>query len=181
MKTKDCCFSCIGESLRPKQWTKNLFIFAGILFSQNISNSLLLFKVIFAFFIFCLVSGCIYILNDLSDLKQDRRHPVKSNRPVAAGRLKISHAIITLIILIRCLYNCLRFCAQGCGWYSRHQCGDFFLVFTVPFVLYGIFRYLYLIYQKETGGKPEDVLVTDKPLLIDIILWVITAAIIIYL
>ena len=54
------------------------------------------------------------------------------------------------------------------------------LFFTIPFVLYGIFRYLYLIYRRGAVGNPEDILVTDKPLLLNIILWVITVGIIVY-
>ena len=77
----------IFKSLRPKQWSKNLFIFAGILFSQNIFNLPVLSKVIFAFLIFCLLSGSVYILNDIADLGKDRLHPAKSQRPLASGRL----------------------------------------------------------------------------------------------
>lgn len=55
------------------------------------------------------------------------------------------------------------------------------LIFTVPFVLYGIFRYLYLVHQKKEGGSPEVLLIKDKPLLIDIFLWIATAALIIYI
>lgn len=54
------------------------------------------------------------------------------------------------------------------------------LIFTIPFVLYGIFRYLYLIHQKGAGGNPENILVADKPLMIDIFLWAITVGIILY-
>jgi len=55
------------------------------------------------------------------------------------------------------------------------------LIFTVPFVLYGIFRYLYLIHQRSEGGSPEALIIKDKPLLIDIFLWIATAVIILYL
>jgi hypothetical protein len=55
------------------------------------------------------------------------------------------------------------------------------LLFTVPFVLYGIFRYLYLIHQKFEGGSPELLIIKDKPLLIDIFLWIVTAILILYL
>lgn len=54
------------------------------------------------------------------------------------------------------------------------------LIFTVPFVLYGIFRYLYLIHQKNSGGSPENILVTDKPLMVGIFLWITVAGIILY-
>jgi len=55
------------------------------------------------------------------------------------------------------------------------------LIFTVPFVLYGIFRYLYLVHQKNEGGSPELLIITDKPLLIDVFLWIATAILIIYI
>jgi 4-hydroxybenzoate polyprenyltransferase len=54
------------------------------------------------------------------------------------------------------------------------------LIFTIPFVLYGIFRYLYLIHRKQQGGSPETILVTDKPLYINILLWLLTAGVILY-
>jgi hypothetical protein len=54
------------------------------------------------------------------------------------------------------------------------------LIFTVPFVLYGIFRYLYLVYQKSEGGSPETLIVKDKPLLIDLFLWITSAIVILY-
>lgn len=55
------------------------------------------------------------------------------------------------------------------------------LKFTIPFVLYGIFRYLYLIYQKNMGGSPEEILFNDKPLLIGIGLWILSIGVVIYL
>jgi len=294
MRFQDCYFAYIWESLRPRQWTKNLFVFAGILFSQNIFNAPMLLETTLAFIIFCLLSGSVYILNDLSDLKQDRHHPVKARRPLASGKLKTSHAVITLAILIpTCLlasyllnipfllaafsYLLLQTAysfflkhivildvfAIACGFVlrvvagavminveisswliictillslflglskRRHEAveleetaqkhrkvlseyspylldqmisvvtastviayalyttsaetiekfGTRNLIFTVPFVLYGILRYLYLIHQKDTGGNPENILVTDKPLIINIILWIITAGIILY-
>ncbi|MEW6685328.1 MAG: decaprenyl-phosphate phosphoribosyltransferase [Candidatus Edwardsbacteria bacterium] len=287
-------FILIWESFRSKQWMKNLFIFAGILFSQNILDFLLLSKVIFAFLIFCFLSGSIYIFNDLTDLEQDRRHPVKSHRPLASGRLKAGQAISALIIFIpsslavsywlnlsffiialayfllqlaysfslknvvildvfivaigfvlRVLAGAVVINVEISSWflvcaillslflglskrryelvvlkekaqnyrkvlaeYSPYLLDQMIsvvtsatvvaytlytvspetiqkfktknLIFTVPFVLYGIFRYLYLIHQKGLGGNPENILVTDKPLMIDILLWVITAGIILY-
>ena len=284
----------IWESLRPKQWTKNFFIFAGIFFSMNIFNFHMVLKTTFAFLIFCLLSGSGYMLNDLTDLEQDRRHPVKSQRPLASGKLKASHSFIALMIfipfslamsyylsasffLIALIYLILQLAysfslrnivildifaiafgfvlrvvagavvinVEISSWLlictillslflglskRRHELimlgekaiahrkvlkeyssslldqmisvvtgstiiayalytiseetikrfGTRNLIFTIPFVLYGIFRYLYLMYQRREVGNPEDILVTDKPLLIDIFLWVITVAIILY-
>lgn len=282
------------ESLRPKHWTKNLFLFAGILFSQNLLNFPLLAKVIFAFLIFCLLTGSIYILNDLADRERDRRHPVKSRRPIASGRLKVHHAIIALIIfislsLVLSYYLNLLFLLAALAYFLIQFAYSFFLqrivildvfaiafgfvlrvvagavvidveisswliictillslflglskrrhelvmneeeaqnyrkvlakyspylldqmisvvtastvvcyalytmssetiqkfgtknlIYTIPFVLYGIFRYLYLIHKKEVGGNPENILVSDKPLIIDTLLWVIIAGLIVY-
>lgn len=285
----------IYKSLRPGQWIKNLFIFAGILFSQNILNLPLLLKVIFAFFAFCLLSGSVYIINDLVDLEYDRRHSVRSRRPIASGKLKPLHAILSLAILIPLslglsyylgvnfflvaltyfllqlsysfylkhivildvfaiafgfvlrvvagavvinveISSWLLICtillalflglakrryelavagekAQGhrkvLGEYSPYlldqmisvvtastivayalytissetttKFGTKNLIFTIPFVIYGIFRYLYLIHQKEEGGLPEKILITDKPLMIDILLWVVAVGVILYI
>ncbi len=286
--------TCIWTSLRPKQWTKNLFVFAGILFSQNILNLSLLYKTISAAFIFCLLSGSVYILNDLCDLKEDRRHPVKSRRSLASGRLKISYAVVFLVIfipfilavswrlshsfslivlaylLLQTAYSLflkhvviLDIFTIACGFvlrviagaavinveassyliictillslflglgkrryelaelkegaeshrkvlagYSPHllnqmlsvtavstiiayilytisertidKFGTRNLVFTIPFVLYGVFRYLYLIHHKGEGGNPEDILVTDVPLIINLILWAAAVGAILY-
>jgi len=280
--------------MRPKQWMKNLFMFAGILFSQNLFNFPLLLKSILAFFIFCLISGSTYVMNDIADLKEDRHHPLKSQRPLASGRLRVSYALWWLIFislfslgvsfklsplffLVALSYFMLQLAysislkhmvildvfAIACGFVlrvvagavvidvqisswllictillslflglskRRHELvvleggapthrkvlgeyspylldqmisvvtastvvayalytmseetiekfGSKNLVFTVPFVLYGIFRYLYLIHQKGAGGNPESILVTDKPLMIAILLWVIAIGIILY-
>jgi hypothetical protein len=61
-----------------------------------------------------------------------------------------------------------------------HEFGTPHLIYTVPFVLYGIFRYLYLVHKKEEGGDPAKIVLTDKPLLFNVILWIVTASIIIY-
>lgn len=285
----------IWESLRPKQWIKNVFIFSGILFSQNIFNLPLLFKTIVAFLIFCLLAGSAYIFNDLVDLEQDRNHPVKSKRPLASGRLKASSAILFLIIILPPILG-ISFClnpsffffvliyillqlaysfslkhmiildllaialsfvlrvAAGAlvinveisSWllicsfflafflvlgkrkyelvvtkekvynhrknlvkyspylldqmisvlvastaitYSLYtvsketmtRLGNRNLIFSIPFVLYGIFRYLYLINQKNLSDSIEDILLKDRPLIIDIGLWVLLIIFILYI
>jgi 4-hydroxybenzoate polyprenyltransferase len=63
------------ESLRPKQWTKNLLLFAGVLFSRQIGEPALVLRAAAGFFAFSLLSGAVYLLNDVSDVEEDRRHP----------------------------------------------------------------------------------------------------------
>ncbi len=280
----------ILKSLRPKQWIKNFFIFAALLFSQNLLNMPLLLKTMGAFVAFCLASSAHYIFNDLRDIEEDRRHPIKCQRPLASGRLKKAPAIAALFVIgaaglalsaaidlpflvivlvylvLQTLYSIwlkhivivdifvvaagfvIRVVAGGLAirvelssWLlictillslflamgkRRHELvllganaathrpilkeyniylldqmisvvtastlvayclytiseetvakfGTRNLLFTVPFVLYGIFRYLYLIHQKAEGGSPEALIIQDKPLLVDILLWIIAAA-----
>jgi 4-hydroxybenzoate polyprenyltransferase len=282
------------KSLRPQQWLKNLFIFAPLIFSENIFDRSLFLQTLLAFGIFCLLSGALYILNDLKDLEEDRLHPIKSQRPLARGELKKRQAIAGFVILsfislllaevlnAEFLWICLAYfvlqvaysyalkhvvildvfiVAAGfflrviagavairvhispwllicttllalflalskrrheiillakdatnhrrilkeyspylldqmisvvtastviayCLYTISHDTIEKFgtnkLILTVPFVLYGIFRYLYLIHQKAEGGTPETLILKDRPLLFDIFLWVVSAALIIY-
>ncbi|MGA2361681.1 MAG: decaprenyl-phosphate phosphoribosyltransferase [Candidatus Aminicenantales bacterium] len=284
----------IFKSLRPQQWIKNLFIFAPLIFSRNIFNGPLLVKTIEAFAAFCLISSAHYIFNDLRDLEEDRRHPVKSKRPLASGRLQKGPAVVALLVfgaaglalaaainvpflliaagylvlqttysmwlkhvvildvfvvaagfLIRVVagglaikveisswllictillalflamgkrryelvlldkdaashrpilkeYNTylldqmisvvtastlLAYCLYTISAETVAKFGTRNLIFTVPFVLYGIFRYLYLIHQKAEGGTPEALIIRDKPLLLDIFLWIAAAALILH-
>lgn len=87
-------------SMRPKQWYKNFIIFISIVFSFNIQNLEMWSTVISAFSIFCLLSGGEYLINDILDMEKDKKHPIKSKRPIASGRLKLSYALIFAIILI---------------------------------------------------------------------------------
>lgn len=285
----------VVKSLRPQQWIKNFFIFAPLIFSQNIFEPQLFLKTVIAFLVFCLLSGALYILNDLKDLEEDKNHPLKSKRPLAAGRLKKSHAVLFFVVLsaaalaltlvlninflaIALVYFLLQlsysfwlkhvvildvfivaagfFIRVIAGGYAievymspwllictlllalflamskrRHELilleeeasehrpilkeyspylldqmiavvtastvityclytiseetvtkfGTAKLIYTVPFVLYGIFRYLYLVHQRREGGSPEILVLKDKPLLMDIFLWILTAGLIIYL
>jgi len=284
----------ILESMRPQQCLKNVFIFAPLIFSQNVTNPDLFKKSLLAFAVFCLLSGALYILNDLKDMAEDKLHPLKSRRPIAAEKLKRSHAVIAFVVVslisfLLCLLLNLNFfyialfyfvlqmaysfrlkhvvildvfivaagffirvIAGGLAievyispWLlictallalflamskRRHEIilleqdaenhrpilkeyspylldqmiavvtasiviayclytiseetvtkfGTTKLIFTVPFVLYGIFRYLYLIHQKSEGGTPEVLILKDKPLLLDIFFWIVSASVIIY-
>lgn len=88
------------SALRPRQWTKNLVLFVGVVFAQRLFNSQAFERSLIAFTAFCLASSCIYLLNDLFDLKQDRQHPLKSQRALASGRLPVSWAYVGIGILL---------------------------------------------------------------------------------
>ncbi len=89
----------IIESLRPRQWIKNGFIFAGLIFDGQLNQLQPFLRVMAATIVFCLVSGVTYTINDLLDLKSDQLHPTKKNRPIASGRLSKQSAIILIIVL----------------------------------------------------------------------------------
>jgi len=279
----------ILKSMRPKQWTKNSFVFAGLIFSKSFFNFELTIKSVYAFLLFSLVSGSVYLINDVIDRKKDMLHPRKCRRPVASGKLKPVEALlsagivlaVSLVIaftldfklflvlagyalmvslysiilknviildviiiamgfvlrtiggavvidveispwLIECTTLLALFLALNkrksellvmSGDASKHRkilnqyttelidqmlgvvtsttvityslytfnAGKtYYMMFTIPFVLYGIFRYQYLAATTDLGGSPELALLKDKPLMIDIILWAITSIIIVY-
>lgn len=80
--------------LRPHQWLKNLFVLVGIIFSHEWQNLILVRQAIFTVFAFCLLSGAMYIFNDIVDQTADRAHPIKKNRPLAAGTVNTTHAVM---------------------------------------------------------------------------------------
>lgn len=110
-----CCF---GETmilpfikcLRPKQWTKNLLVFAGYLFTiERVHAPGTLFRVFIAFGLFCAVSGATYIFNDAADVERDRKHPRKCKRPIASGAVSIRAAItFATLLLISSVYASFR-------------------------------------------------------------------------
>jgi len=280
--------------MRPKQWIKNLLIFAGLIFSKNLLALDLWIISILAFLLFCLLSGSIYIINDIIDLESDKKHPIKSKRPLPSGQLKVRQAWIAAIIIalfsislsfvlkidfgiialayfllilvyslslkhivildvlvisigfvMRAAAGALAISVEISPWllictillalflalgkrrhellllenaqehrrsledYSQELLDQMISVvtastviayslytmagetirkfntsnlkYTIPFVIYGIFRYLYLIYQKQQGGDPGKALITDRPLILNIALWIATVIILIYL
>lgn len=86
--------------MRPKQWYKNLVLFAGIFFSANLHNLHMLIIVLFSFIIFCILSGSEYIINDIMDKERDRIHPKKCNRPISSGKLNVLHALIFVALML---------------------------------------------------------------------------------
>lgn len=281
----------IFQLMRPKQWIKNFFVFAAIIFSGKFFNENILYLNIITFILFCLTSSSIYVLNDIVDIEKDRCHPDKKKRPLPSGRVSLKNAVILDIIIVlfvayfsykmlsikilsilaiymvinifysfklknvviidvmiitfgfvlRVESGSLATGVQVSPWlflctillalflalnkrrseiitlkdrsgshrkileeysvemldkmliivtpsilmayclYTFSSVQSKTMIFTIPFVLYGIFRYEYLVDKKNVGGKPEDVFGKDIPFLINIILWVISVLTIIYL
>lgn len=285
--------------MRPDQWTKNLVLFAGLIFAGDLGDAGLAMLAVKGFLVFCLLSGASYILNDLLDIKSDRLHPEKSKRPLASGELSAPLAVAAGVIaasaalfwaysihagfghtaaaylLLNVTYTlvlkrmvildvmsiaigfvlravasvevltgaspgielspwllvCTFFLALFLGLGKRRKelavlgtaaaghratlehytpalmdaligvvtaativsyaiytiwpgtvdkVGSSHLVYTVPFVVYGVFRYLYLMVAKGSGGRPSRILVTDVPLGVNILIWVGIVVLVIY-
>ena len=86
--------------LRPKQWAKNAFLFAALVFSRHLFDAAIVMQSIKAFVVFCLTSSAMYILNDIFDVEADRLHPIKRNRPIVSGTVSVAAASIVGIILL---------------------------------------------------------------------------------
>ena len=281
-------------SLRPGQWTKNFFVFAALVFAEQLNDQRSLLKAVAAFCVFCALSSTIYLINDVLDRQQDRRHPLKANRPIASGALSpsvalaaaaivgaaammtswamgwrffqmaaaysvlliaysafLKHIVILDVLTISAGFT-LRAAAGAAAiavpishWLlvcttllalfialskRRHELtlltdtagehrailGDYtpylldqmisvvtastliayafytispetterfgtdLLSLTVPFPLYGIFRYLYLVHRRDKGGSPAELVVNDRPLLMCVALWALSVIVIIY-
>jgi 4-hydroxybenzoate polyprenyltransferase len=281
-------------SMRPHQWTKNVFVLAALIFAQKLGDGASVARAFAAFGLFCLLSGSVYIVNDIADREKDRAHVRKRLRPIASGRLSpglaagfavvlvaaslgaafalstpfgvvaasyfavnlvysfyLKHLVILdvmtialgfvlravagaeviqveispwLILCTTLLALFLGFCKRR-GELTSLQAGasehrlilreysvafldqmisvvtastviayafyamspevqeklhTHYLGLTVPFVLYGIFRYLYLAHMKGEGDSPSRVLLQDRPLLINVILWGLTCVALLY-
>ncbi len=90
----------IIKTMRPKQWTKNVVVYAALIFDGKFLEPHLFLRTTAIFVLFCLVSSSVYLLNDLVDIEKDRAHPLKRHRPLASGALKPIYAIIALIVLL---------------------------------------------------------------------------------
>jgi len=281
-------------SLRPGQWSKNLVIFAGLLFGRKLFDASAVIDAVSAFAVFCVLSGVVYLMNDIIDRGSDRQHPLKAQRPIASGALPVAVGAAAAVVLgagglaaafaigrafglvavtylaLQMVYSTtlkhimiidvltiaigfvlravagvmavnvmisqwLLVCtillalfivlakrrheivllAGGAashrpilGEYSAYlldqmiavvtastliayvfytispetqeKFGTPWLGLTIPFPLYGIFRYLYLVHQRAGGGSPADLLLTDRPLLACVALWALAVALIIY-
>lgn len=272
------------KTMRPRQWTKNVFIFAALVFDKQLLSPDSFLRTLAGFALFCLISSSVYIFNDLADVEADRKHPEKKNRPIASGKLPINAAwiagialvivtfalswllstnfliVVVLYFLINMAYSKwlkhipildvliiasgfvlrvhagvtlidverfspwlyvvmtllslflgfgkrraeLALLAHGAGSHRKVLDGytlplldqyimivsgttivayslytfsapnvpdNHSMMLTIPFVVYAIFRYLYLIEVKHAGGAPEEILLSDRPFQIAMILW----------
>ncbi len=122
------------QALRPRQWTKNLIVFAAPLFAFSINGPSLLGSLL-AFVLFCCASSSFYLFNDIADVEADRQHPVKCKRPIAAGAIAIPVAIFMAIFLLGS--------AIAVGWWVSPSLG-------ATIIAYGILQVAYNLRLKRT-------------------------------
>ena len=89
----------ILKTMRPKQWTKNLFVFAALVFDGKLFHPNDFLRTLAGFVLFCIISSSVYIFNDLQDIEADRKHPIKKDRPIASGKVPLPMAVITGTLL----------------------------------------------------------------------------------
>jgi len=282
------------KTMRPRQWTKNGFVFFALIFDKQLFKPAAFTITLEGFFLFCLISSAVYLLNDIADVEADRQHPVKKNRPIASGKLPMRMAwgatiilvlitipagyfltpalalILALYFLTNVLYSrwlkhvpvldvmivssgfVLRVAAgvalitverfspwlyvittlfslyigfgkrraemtlleQGAGTHRKVLDGytlplldqyitivsgttivtyalytftapnlppNHTMMLTIPFVVYGIFRYLQLIQTGHAAGAPDEVALKDRPLQITVLLWGLAVLAVFYL
>jgi 4-hydroxybenzoate polyprenyltransferase len=285
--------TALFKTMRPRQWTKNVFIFAALVFDKQLFIVDSFLRTLAGFALFCLISSCVYIFNDLADVEADRQHPEKKNRPIASGKLPVSAAwtagIVFVIVALGLAYLLapafavvvatyfvlnlayslwlkhiaildvliisagfvlrvgagvtliaverfspwlyivmfllslflgfgkrraeLALLAHGAGSHRKVLDGytlplldqyimivsgttivayslytfsapnvpeNHSMMLTIPFMVYAIFRYLYLIEVKHAGGTPEEVLLSDRPFQLSMLLWAVTVIVIFY-
>jgi len=259
------------KTMRPKQWAKNVFVLAALVFDAKLFMPSFLARAFAAFCLFCAISSAVYLINDVADMEKDRQHPGKRNRPLASGQLSPNIAVMTAVVIVAVALPLAylldpAFAAIAFGYlailtlYSfrlknivildviivatgfvmvfgalfiaiskrRHELvllndnanahrrifseyslalldemtrlvtactamayslytfsapnlpQSHAMMLTIPFVLYGLFRYMYLVHIRGEGGAPEDLVFEDKPLLLAIILWGLTVVGILY-
>ncbi|NTU55879.1 MAG: UbiA prenyltransferase family protein, partial [Anaerolineales bacterium] len=87
------------KAMRPRQWTKNGFVFFGLIFDKQLFLAEPFLRTLEGFFLFCLISSSVYLFNDIADIEADRKHPEKKHRPLASGKLPIGVATTAAVIL----------------------------------------------------------------------------------
>src|SRR5689334_10551204 len=113
------------RTMRPRQWSKNIFIFAALVFDKQLLNKGAFLHTLAGVALFCLISSAVYIFNDISDVKEDREHPRKKDRPIASGKLPLGAAWAAGILLVAC--------TLGLAWFFLPR--TFAAVLLIYFVL----------------------------------------------
>ena len=129
-------------SLRPHQWVKNVFVLAPLVFAEHAADPELLLRAGIAFVLFSLLSGCVYLLNDIVDIEADRAHPTKCNRPIPSGRLPLPAARTSLALLLIATVAAsfalsIEFAAVGMAYFTLNV-GYSFALKHIPFLDVGI-------------------------------------------
>jgi len=119
------------KTMRPKQWAKNVFIFAALIFDKKLLVPSVVLRTTAAFVLFCLLSSSVYLINDLVDMERDRQHPTKKDRPLASGRLKPSIAVVAAVVFI--------VVAISLGFALEPRFGTVELIYLVTMILYSFF------------------------------------------
>ena len=88
------------QLIRPKDWAKNLFLFIPVFFGEELFDGKVMLQLAAAFAAFCFVASCVYIINDYRDIEDDKKHPVKSKRPLASGAISKNTALFILVIML---------------------------------------------------------------------------------
>ncbi len=112
------------KTMRPKQWAKNIFIFAPLVFDRKLTNIEAVLNTIVGAIIFSLIASVVYIINDIADVEADRQHPKKRNRPIAAGKLPISVARLAAVVLLLVCFPL----AYALSWQFAIICLIYFLL-----------------------------------------------------
>src|SRR5271157_5073825 len=92
-------FIALIKTMRPRQWTKNIFVFAALVFDKQLFHRVAFLQTLAGFFLFCLISSSVYIFNDIVDIEADRQHPEKKKRPIPSGQLPLGVAWIAGTLL----------------------------------------------------------------------------------
>lgn len=145
-------FVALLMAMRPKQWTKNLALFVGIVFAQRLFSVSSFERAGLAFAAFCLASSTIYLLNDVLDLENDRQHPTKRNRPLASGRLPVSWAMAmmgVLVLLCAALTGLIYTIPIAPGQDSFTSLGGSNVLFSLTIASYLVMMVLYSVRLKH--------------------------------
>src|SRR2546428_611251 len=183
-------------SLRPQQWAKNLLVFAGLIFAQKLFTPLV-WPALAAFALFCARSGavvidveisgwlliCTILLGLLLALGKRRYELVALDGGAARHRPVLARYSTGLLDQMIAVVTASTVTAYALYTMSPETVGKFhtqLLPATLPFVLYGIFRYLYLLYRRQLGGNPSELFLNDRALLLNTLLWMLAVLLIIY-